>query len=188
MRRIAVRFGLGVSLVLTLGTSALAVSPASIDQNAHVEWSTAIDNPFDGTIVYDKNFGEGFAYVSSWSKQGIRMTYTAYRSEVVGYRNVWRTRSVEEHGRQRYISYQDTEPIKQTYSRDRVPEKLMFAIRGKIYTYEQGEVPAELASALASAPPGNMLIRVVWQDDDTTDIEIGSGTVEAWKTVFRAEK
>jgi hypothetical protein len=185
MRKTAIRFGLGVSLALTLGISALAVAPVSIDQNANVAWSTVINNPFDGAIVYDKNFGDGFAFVSSWSKQGIYMTHTRYWSEVVGYRTVWRTRTIEEHGRRRYVRYPEQEPIRRSYSRDRTPEKLMFAINGQLYTYEQGEVPEDLAAALAGAPSGNMLIRLVWQDGSTSDTEIGANTVEAWKTVFQ---
>ncbi|MCY7277723.1 MAG: hypothetical protein LH702_29290 [Phormidesmis sp. CAN_BIN44] len=61
----------------------------------------------------------------------------------------------------------------------------MFAIAGKIYTYESGSVSPELALALSNAPTTkNMRIRLEWQDGKTTDVEIGKGSVGAWRTIF----
>jgi hypothetical protein len=31
----------------------------------------------------------------------------------------------------------------------------------------------------------NMTVRLVWENGATTDMEIGKGTVAAWKTVFK---
>jgi hypothetical protein len=77
------------------------------------------------------------------------------------------------------------QPIYESRSRRKSPKTLMFAINGQIYTYEKGEVPDELAYALADAPEGNMIIRVVWHDETTWDVPIGAGTVAAWREVFR---
>jgi hypothetical protein len=31
-----------------------------------------------------------------------------------------------------------------------------------------------------------MTVRAVWQDETTTDLPIGAGTVESWKSIFKA--
>ena len=51
---------------------------------------------------------------------------------------------------------------------DRIPRKILFAIAGKIRTYENGLVSPELASALSTAPDQNMRVRLEWQDDEET--------------------
>ncbi|MEI6329169.1 MAG: hypothetical protein WCP16_08050 [Pseudanabaena sp. ELA645] len=186
-----------VGFLCVITPSAFAVSPVSINQDANVPWSSAIENPFDGKLVYDKHFEDSFAFVTSWSKQGIKATYTEYWSEVVGYRQVWKTRRVRYHNNHRgqyrnydhYIDerYPIQEPIYDRRSRSKSPKSLMFAINGEIYTYTSGEVDRQLAEALANAPTGTMTVRVVWDNDSTSDFPIGGGTVEAWKSVFQAK-
>ncbi|MEE3718844.1 hypothetical protein V2H45_19040 [Tumidithrix elongata RA019] len=179
--------GFSLSLILTNAAQVWAVQPASVDQHADVSWSRVIDNPFDGRIVYDKNYTDDFAFVSVWSKQGIRATYTRYWKVVDGYKPVWRTRRVYSHHEGKYIDreYQDREPVYRQLSEDLSPREILFAIRGKVYRYEDGIVEPELANALANAPSGNMTIRVILQNGKTFETEIGSDTVEAWKTLFR---
>jgi len=191
------------SLGLLLGTpiliapSAIAVNPVSINQDADVPWSSAIENPFDGKLVYDKHFSDNFAFVTSWSRQGIKATYSEYWSDVVGYRQVWKTRRVRYQNNHRgqyrnYDGYIDErypyqEPIYDRRSRSKSPKALLFAINGEIYTYTNGEVDQKLAEVLANAPEGTMTIRAVWDNDSTSDFPIGGGTVEAWKNVFKAK-
>ncbi|WP_421657043.1 hypothetical protein [Leptothermofonsia sp. ETS-13] len=180
---------LGMSLGFFISSipAAFAVQPAPISGSAKVSWSKVVEDPFDGKIVYDKNFTDDFEFVSSWSKSGIRATYIQFRSEFVGYRTTWRTRTYyDKHGRRRYDRYPDQEPIYRRYSIKHTPKAIKFAINGQIYTYEEGAVPLELAAALASAPPQNMVIRLIWDDGRIQDIEIGRGTVEAWKAIFRS--
>lgn len=178
---------LGLTLSLWAGSKGLAIEPTSVDQGSDVAWSQVVNNPFDGKLVYDKNFGNGFAFVSSWSWQGIRGTYTRYWSEVVGYQTVWRTRSIYDgyYRRRRTVYYQDQEPIYRNYSDPKSPQSILIALKDQVYTYDGGPVTPELATALASAPPGNVKIRLVWADGRTLDMEIGAGTVEAWKTIFQ---
>jgi hypothetical protein len=179
-------WGMSIGLLLALPTNAFAVTPTSIGQDADVPWSSVVENPFDGKLVYDKHFTENFAFVSSWSRQGIKATYTEYWSDVVGYRRSWKSRRVWRHDRYIYESYDDPEqPIREKRSRARSPKALLFSAQGKIYTYTGGEVDAEISAALASLPTGNTTIRAVWSNDQTTDIPIGAGTVEAWKTIFK---
>jgi hypothetical protein len=33
-----------------------------------------------------------------------------------------------------------------------------------------------------------MIIRLVWRDGSTKEMEIGKGTVESWKTIFSSEE
>ncbi len=182
---------LSAGLVMSLTTTAMAVQPAPIEGDADVQWSKVINDPFDGTVVYDKNFSpsdHGFVFVTSWSKGAIRATYTWYDSDIVGYKTVWRSRWIKKHGKQVEERYAEQEPIYHYTRFDDTPKAIMFAVNGQIYTYSEGSVPPELATALASAPPGNMRIRLVWDSGKTQDIEIGKGTVNAWKTVFRVSQ
>lgn len=178
--------GLGLGIVV-MAASVEAVAPVTIAQNTKVDWSTVMTDPFDGRVVYDKNFDPGgtFQFVSRWSPQGIQATYTEYYSEIVGYRTVWRTKWVTQNKKRREISYPEQEPIYQRYNRDRSPQAIKLAINGQVYTYERGAVTPELASALASAPEGNVTIRLVWENGSATDMAIGKGTVQAWKAIFR---
>jgi len=171
--------------IATPASAVFAVSPAPVDQHAQVAWSSVQENPFDGKLVYDKHFDDGFAFVTVWAKRWIRATYTSYWKEVVGYRPVWKIRYIWRDGKKIQEEYRDLEPIYESRSRRQSPKALMFAIHGKIYTYEKGDVPDDLAQALATAPEGNMTIRVVWHDDTTWDAPIGAATVAAWREVFR---
>ncbi len=174
-----------IPALLAIAPAVLAVSPAPVDQHAPVAWSTVQENPFDGKLVYDKHFEDGFAFVSVWAKRWIRATYTSYWKEIVGYRNVWKIRYVWRDGKRYEHEYLDSEPIYESRSRRKSPKALMFAINGQIYTYEKGEVPDDLAYALANAPEGRMIIRVVWHDDTTWDVPIGEGTVAAWREIYQ---
>ncbi|XGV96296.1 MAG: hypothetical protein ACAF41_26640 [Leptolyngbya sp. BL-A-14] len=190
MKKQLLAFSFGIGFALCVGSVARAVQPAPIEGNAKVQWSQVISDPFDGVVVYDKNFSpsdHGFVFVTSWSKGGIRATYTWYDSDIIGYKTVWRSRWIEKKGKKIEERYAEQEPIYRYTRFDDTPKAILFAVNGQLYTYEDGAVTTELATALASAPPGNMRIRLVWENGKTKDIEIGKGTVEAWKTVFRAK-
>lgn len=182
--------GLGAGLALSTASMSMAVAPAPITQNSKVAWSTVVSDRFDGKVVYDKNFDPGgkYTFVSSWSPQGIRATYTEFFSEVTGYRTVWRTKWVKHGNKKREVQYPEQEPIYRHYSRDRSPSAIKFAFNNQIYTYDDGPVTPELATALVSAPTGNITIRLVWENGGSTDMEIGRGTVAAWKEIFAGVK
>jgi hypothetical protein len=179
-------WGISLGLLLALPSAVWAVPPASVDRDGNVPWSSIVENPFDGKIVYDKHFGDDFAFVTSWSSQGIRATYTEYSSVQVGSRRTWKSRRVWH--RDRYINdrYLDHQPIYELRSRSQSPQALLIASQGKIYRYTDGEVDPELAAVLASLPAGNTTIRAVWDNEQTKDFPIGAGTVEAWKSIFKA--
>ena len=191
--------GFGLVLSLSLTSTASAVQSAPITENFKIAWSQVVEDPFDGTVVYDKHFANEFAFISSWSKQGIRATYTQKRSILTGYRTTWVTEWVPERDckhkrnnncnhKQKLKRYSTQEPVYEVFYSDRIPRKILFAIAGNIYTYESGLISPELASALSTAPDQNMRVRLEWQDDGVIDMEIGKGTVKAWKTVFKLQK
>jgi hypothetical protein len=191
--------GFGLAVTLGMAATAFAVQSAPITENSKVKWSQIIADPFDGTVVYDKHFTNEFAFVSSWSTHGIRATYTQKKSVLTGYRTTWATQSVPNYDcqpkkhhhckhQQELETYPTQEPVYEVFYTNYIPQKILFAIAGKLYTYESGTVSPELASALSTAPDENMRIRLEWQNGDTTDLEIGKGTVRAWKTVFKTQK
>ncbi|MEO0854672.1 MAG: hypothetical protein AAFY15_14380 [Cyanobacteria bacterium J06648_11] len=58
----------------------------------------------------------------------------------------------------------------------------VFELRGEDGNFP---IPSELADALATAPEGQAKMRIVIEDQgDAIDNDIGSGTVQAWRTVY----
>jgi hypothetical protein len=176
---------LGLSLCgMLVGKPASAVQLAPVNQDADVAWSKTIQNAFDGTIVYDKHFTDDFAFVTSWTKGGIHATHTTYSTELRGYRTVWQEQGKWYGGQYVIERYPTQQPVYERVGFDRPVKTLMFAIGGQVYTYEDGTVDPNLAAALANAPTGSMNIRAVFRNGETQDLPIGSGTVEAWRTIF----
>lgn len=178
---------LGLGCLASSVSPALAVPPASVSANDNVAWSKVVENPFDGKIIYDRNYKADFVLVSSWSKKGIGVTYTQVRAAIVGggYSPRYHRRGFGLFGGFRgFGAFFHDEPVYQRFLSENVPDSVSLSINGKVYTYQQGTVSPELAAALASAPPEKVKIRLVWQDGRTKDTEIGKDTVRAWKTVF----
>ncbi|SRR5579883_658310 len=179
MKRRLLGLGLGLGLWMSAIAPVLAVQPASISASDNVAWSKVVDNPFDGKVVYDRNYKDDFVLVSSWSKNGIGVTYIRLHTTLIGYDSYY------SHHRRWFDPFLDETPIYRQYAVDSAPDSISLAINGKIYTYESGPVSPDLAAALASAPSGKVPIRLVWRDGRTKDTEIGKDTVKAWKTIFQ---
>ncbi len=75
--------GLCLGFLLSATSEVFAVEPAPVKDSDSVQWSKIIDSPFDGRIVYDKNFNDDLIFVSSWAKSGIRATYTRIESKLL---------------------------------------------------------------------------------------------------------
>ena len=90
--------------------------------------------------------------------------------------------------RQRLESYPTQQAVYRTVRTDLIPHKILFAIQKQLYSYEGGQVPDNLAEALANAPEENMQVRLEWDTGKTIDVELGKGTVKAWKAIFRLQK
>lgn len=185
--------GLGLGFALSTVSPALALQPASVRANDSVAWSKVVENPFDGKVVYDRNSQGGSIIISSWAKSGIRATYLQKDSVPVAEQpssgfglgfglGFGRGRGF---GRGFGLFANTAVPVYQQSLVGSVPDSLNIAINGKVYTYTDGAVSPELSAALASAPSQNVKVRLVWKDGRTQDTEIGKGTVDAWKTIFR---
>ncbi len=182
--------GLGLGILVSTAAPALALSPATVDAGDNVAWSKVVENPFDGKIVYDRNYKSGFVFVSSWSKSGIGVTYSRVGSRLIGYDAGFGYSGLGFGHRRGGFGFglglsSDADPVYRYYLTESVPDSISLAIAGKLYTYTSGAVSPELATALATAPPGNVKIRLLWSDGKTKDTEIGKDTVKAWKTVFQ---
>ncbi|XHX76930.1 MAG: hypothetical protein RBJ76_21190 [Stenomitos frigidus ULC029] len=182
--------GLGLSLTVSTAAPALAVAPAAVDAGDNVAWSKVVENPFDGKIVYDRNYKSGFVFVSSWSKNGIGVTYNRIGSRLIGYSTGVGYSGFGFGHYRRGLGlglglFSGADPVYNYYLTESVPDSISLAIGGKIYNYTDGPVSPELAAALANAPSGNIAIRLLWNDGRTKDTEIGKDTVKAWKTVFQ---
>lgn len=200
MRKVISSLGLCLGLLAGSTAPAWAVPPVTVSPNSSTEWSRVMQDPFDGPIVYDRNYDTrgSFAFVSSWSRQGIRATYTDCRTDIIGYSSPWRRpwgvglgfgrgfgRGYGRHwGGWGGSLFPDSEPVYRRLCDQQSPRTIRFAINGQQYTYENGVVSPELAAALKSAPSQNLTVRLVWGNGATTDVAIGKNTVEAWKTIF----
>ncbi|MBW4538865.1 MAG: hypothetical protein KME43_06910 [Myxacorys chilensis ATA2-1-KO14] len=200
MTKLLLKFGIGLVLSLNVTPATLAaVQSAPVQEDSPVAWSQVINDPFDGSVVYDKHFTNRFAFISSWSKQGIRATYVKKDSILIGYETVWETRWVPDaycdrrksnrcKSRKRQESYPTQRAVYREVRTDLTPRRILLAVRGQVYTYESGSVSPDLAMALSNAPDENTRIRLEWENGGTSDIEIGKGTVKAWRTIFKVQK
>ncbi len=183
---------LGFSCLISSISPAFAVTPAPVSFSDNVAWSRVVENPFDGKVIYDRNYKSDFVLVTSWSKNGIGATYTQVRAAVIDYgyhhRRGFRLGGFGGFGRSGrfdgFGEFFNDEPVYQRFATENVPDSINLAIDGKVYTYQNGPVTPALAAVLASAPLENVKIRLVWQDGRTKDTEIGKDTVRAWRTVF----
>jgi len=171
--------GLGLGILVSTAAPALALSPATVDAGDNVAWSKVVENPFDGKIVYDRNYKSGFG-----------VTYSRVGSRLIGYDAGFGYSGLGFGHRRGGFGFglglsSDADPVYRYYLTESVPDSISLAIAGKLYTYTSGAVSPELATALATAPPGNVKIRLLWSDGKTKDTEIGKDTVKAWKTVFQ---
>lgn len=51
---------LGLGCLVSSVSPDLAVSPASVSANDNIAWSKVVENPFDGKIIYDRNYKADF--------------------------------------------------------------------------------------------------------------------------------
>jgi hypothetical protein len=165
-----------------------AVEPVTIDEKSRVNWSSPINDEFDGLIVYDKHSVDDQTIVSSWSKQAIQLTVSKEFSQLTGYRRVRPSKTSKDTKISKdpdNCTYEE-EPIYTKYTQNYRISNITISINGQLYKYYQGAVSRQLAQALANAPTSkNVRIRILTDNGFTVDSEIGVGTVKAWRQIFR---
>jgi hypothetical protein len=183
-------FLLPVAFVILLSSTNIirAVEPATIDEKSRVNWSSPINDEFDGLIVYDKHSVDDNIIVSSWSKQAIQLTVSKELSKITGYRRVRSPKTNKDTKTSRDTDHCtcEEEPIYTKYNQNYWVSNFTVSINNQLYKYYQGAVSPELAQALANAPiDKNVRIRILTADGFTVNSEIGAGTVRAWRQIFR---
>ena len=192
MRRTII--GLSVLGILAIhGVSANAstelpiVDSAALGTRPRPPWSepVQINDPFEGDFigVFDRNFFFGrisdtrarIEVQSLWSREEIRVLLTTRDRECLG-------RSFRHRGASSFACSE--------FNNARNLIELFIRINGEVFQVEGQNnvfpVSNELAQALQNAPEGNVSIRLVGENGETIDSEIGEDTVEAWKTVYDA--
>jgi hypothetical protein len=159
-----------------------AVEPVTIDMSSGVKWSSPVNDEFDGYIVYDNHRVGKDTIVSSWSKKAIKLTVSKEFSKVTGSRQ---ERSCKKGKDTSDCTWQEV-PTYTEYTKNYQVSSFTISINNRLYKYDRGAVPLQLAQALANAPiDKNVRIRILTADGFTVNSEIGAGTVKAWRQIFR---
>jgi hypothetical protein len=164
------------------------VDSAALGTRRNLPWSepAQIDDPFEGQFigVFDRNyFFDRFLNTrarievqSLWSPESVRVLLITSDRDCLGH-------SIQ------YGTLSDLGCSELTTSRNvtelfvRVNERV-FQISGENNLFQ---INPELAQALQTAPHENISIRLVTENGEVIDSEIGQGTVEAWETIYADE-
>ena len=171
------------AMVVRADTDLAIVDSAALGTNRNLPWSepVQIDDPFEGSFigVFDRHsFFERFLNINArievqslWSQDFIRVLSVVRDRDCLSQSiGVITDRSCTEFNNSRNI----------TELFIKIDDEV-FQIAGQGSTFP---VSNELAEALQNAPEMNIDIRLVTESGETIDSEIGTGTVEAWKTVY----
>ncbi len=174
--------GVAGAVSLCAGSPAIALEPTTIDYSSRTDWSNPTSNEFDGSVVHDRHEADGYKIVSSWSKRGIRLTLTKTFSRIEGYKAVESCKEAEKGERRCEFK---NEPVQKQVTEKYRAAEVVISINNKLYKYSQGAVSRGLAKALVKAPPDkNAKIRISLSDS-IVESEIGTGTVKAWRKIFK---
>lgn len=127
---------------------------------------------------------------STWCSDFIGMEAVKNWKEQVGNRPVQRSKRVP---RTVYVNsvpttvydtvyYTEYEPIYQNFSKVYHIQEIQFD-EGK-YVYTGGEVSSALKAFLSSCPEGNIWVKLITQESETWNYEIGKDTVKEWKKIY----
>jgi hypothetical protein len=175
-----------------LATSAMPARTAELRSvnsaalgTSNVPWSepVQIDDPFEGSFigVFDRNyFYDRFLNTTTQIE-----VQSLWRPQSVRFLLITRDRDCLNHSFHYGLSFNlgcsefnNARNVIELFIRinDQV-----FQVAGQNSVFP---VSNELAQALQSAPAGNVSIRLVTENGEIVDSEIGQGTVEAWRTVY----
>ncbi|VEP12972.1 conserved hypothetical protein [Hyella patelloides LEGE 07179] len=161
------------------------VESANLDTNLDVPWSepVIVQDPFEGEFIgiFDRHFFSS------------RVLNTSARLEVV---SLWSLDTVRF-----LLAYRDRDCnfgstfYHQTLSRDCLASNAALKITDvylklgeEVFRLESNnsrfEVDEKLATALKNSPSGNVDIRLIVENGETVDSEIGEETVKAWQFIY----
>lgn len=165
-----------------------SVNSAALGISRNHPWSepVQINDPFEGNFigVFDRNYfydrllntNSRIEVQSLWSPQSVRFLL------ITSDRNC-RTGSI------RYGIPTNLGCSVVTNSRNLT--QLYVKLNDQVYQVSgqnsQFPISNELAQALQTAPEGNVSIRLLTENGETVNTEIGQGTVAAWRTVYRTQ-
>ncbi|MEM8779765.1 MAG: hypothetical protein AAGF26_13000 [Cyanobacteria bacterium P01_G01_bin.49] len=161
------------------------VESANLDTNLDVPWSepVLVQDPFEGEFVgiFDRHFfssrvldtSASIEVVSLWSPETIRFLL-AFRDRDCNFGSTFHH---------------------QTLSRDCLVSNAALKITdvylklgGEVFRIQSNnsrfEVDEELATALRRSPTGNVDIRLIIENGETVDSEIGKKTVQSWQEIY----
>lgn len=158
------------------------VNSAVLGLNMSVPWSqpVRVNDPFEGDFlaVFDRNYfpsrflqAERVDVVSLWSRQTIRVLLAARNRNCIidVYDSIW-GHACAEIGVAQKVS------------------QLLVRVGDRVFRLENKDgtfpVSADLATALQTAPEGNVNIRLITERGETVDSLIGKDTVRSWRTVY----
>jgi hypothetical protein len=183
---------LGILVILgSTGVCAIAaddlpvVQSAALGANSNIPWSklVKVNDPFEGNFiaVFDRNYfydkisdaNVRIEVLSLWSRQFIRVLLTARDRDCLN-----------GHAHSRKLSGLVCSEISSSRKLTALYLKL-----GEKVLHLSGEnnlfsVSDELATILQQIPDENVKIRLVTENGELIDSEIGKGTVNAWKAVY----
>jgi hypothetical protein len=184
-----------VALSVLAGGTAMAIEPAIVNYNSDTSWSKAVYNKFDGYTVYDRHKISGYDIASSWSKKGIKFTVTKTigiqrAAQSLPLPTLSHTENCYKDNKGEKQCFPAPPPLPPPPQYDYYEEKyrasdIMISINNRTYRYFNGSVSPELSKALASAPLNkNVAIRLSLPESPI-ESEIGAGTVQAWRQIFK---
>ena len=161
------------------------VKSAALGTNMDVPWSrpVRIQDPFEGNYVgiFDRNYfwrdflntNARMEVISLWRQDSIGV--------LVAYKN--RNCSSSFHG---YGSVSSRECL--VSNNTLKIANLLIKLGEQVFRLEENngkfKVTSDLAAALRSSPAKNVSIRLVSENGEIVDSEIGKGTVEGWKAIY----
>jgi hypothetical protein len=160
------------------------VDSAALGTGRNIPWSepVRIDDPFEGSFigVFDRNYffdrilneSTQVEVQSLWSREAVRFLL------------VTRDRDCSDGEFPFGFSVHYCSDLNASRTVTELFVKIndeVFQVSGENSTFS---ISSELAQALQNAPEDNVSIRLVTENGETVDSEIGKGTVVAWKSIY----
>ncbi len=169
---------------LAAATHFPVVKSAGLYPDMNVPWSkpVRVTDRFEGNFlaVFDRNYLGGYLYregskqvITLWTRSSVRVLVTVNSGRDLSFYNAGLI-----YPRPDYLEYTNIKKV----------VKLLLKVREQVFELEGSNgtftVSNELATALKNAPDKNLDMRLLLEEGQTVDSEIGSGTVKAWRSIY----